>query len=666
MMYSKIALANVKKSFKDYMIYFLTLTFAVCIFYSFNSIHAQEVMFEMNDYPAHFMGLLTQIIGIVSVFVSAILGGLILYGNNFLIKRRKKELGIYMTLGMPKNKIAKILFFETTIIGVMALAVGLVVGVLGSQALSLFTAKLFEFDLNSYRFIFSSTAVIKTIIYFGVIFLLVMLFNTAVLSKYKLIDLLQAAKKSESVKLKNQVLSSILFVSGIVILGVAYSLIKKVGLNPDAPQFWISIGLGCVGTLLYFLSLTGFVIEMIQKNKRVYLKGLNPFILRQLGSKVNTNIMSMTVICLMLFLTITGLSTGLSFKNVLEKGLEETTPYDASVSIYQDAELEKIFESLGVAFEGSEVYSVYKEYDLGLSISDLEGSAANQGNDKRCVWAVSVSHYNELVQLQGKAPITLAEDEIVLTSNNTTMIPTIQEVIEQGNPITIQDQAYKIKNKEVEVVTLSSSGFSNNFCTMIVPDKVVEGKEADSTNMNINYGEENREQSEAKFSEVFVSYRLGSYKGEKLDYDEFGFLVGDTKEAIYLANQEMKMVILFVGIYLSIVFLISSAAVLALQQLTEASDSSERYESLKRIGVSEQMIHKIILKQTLIYFMLPLSLAWVHAFVGIGVANDFLAMYNNPEIGTSALITVVMLTMIYGGYCYTTYIGYKNIVSSKK
>ena len=194
-MYSKIALGNVRKSFKDYAIYFLTLTFAVCIFYCFNSIESQKAVLDMSASQAGYMESINQLLSMVSVFVVFILGGLILYANNFLIKKRKKELGVYMTLGMGKSKISKILVLETFIVGILSLVVGLGVGILLSQGLSVFTAKLFEVGMTQFRFVISFSAIIKTIIYFGLIFLFVMFFNTIIISKYKLIDLLNASKK---------------------------------------------------------------------------------------------------------------------------------------------------------------------------------------------------------------------------------------------------------------------------------------------------------------------------------------------------------------------------------------------------------------------------------------------------------------------------------------
>ena len=124
--------------------------------------------------------------------------------------------------------------------------------------------------------------------------------------------------------------------------------------------------------------------------------------------------------------------------------------------------------------------------------------------------------------------------------------------------------------------------------------------------------------------------------------------------------------VLYLALYLGVVFLISSAAVLALQQLSEASDSSDRYKALKRIGATEKMINKSIFKQTAIYFVMPLIPAIISSIVGINVVNDFLEIFGKSNIIPAALITLVVLIIVYGGYFYVTYTGYKSIIKNNK
>ena len=676
-MYFKIALNNVRKSFKDYSIYFLTLTLGVCIFYAFNSIGDQKAFLELGKRQAEYIKVLQGLISGISVFISCVLGGLILYANNFLVKKRKKELGIYMTLGMGKNKISKILTYETALVGIISLVVGLGVGIIVSQGISAFASKLFEVSLSNYKFLLSTDAILKTVLYFGIIFILVMIFNTFVISKYKLIDMLTAAKKNEDIKIKNPILTAIIFFISLGLLGVAYKLVIKVGLNPTDRMFLVSIVLGILGTLLLFFSLAGFVLYVLQRNKNVYLKGLNIFVLRQMNSKINTNFLSMTVICLMLFLTISTLATGLSFKNALEKGLENTTPFDASATYYIDEDskiktAEESIKELGFKFNPEDKIVSYNEYKLektnlesllnknaeGKNIKDIVEAMTYKGTN-----AISISSYNDIRALSGEKPVSLANNEVLISSNLGEVENTLKNILKNNEKIEIDGKEYKIANNaligEGKVIkeAFESTGMTNNFFTLIVPDNIVSNLKPIANKININFPKNSNE--EERVQKLFNEYRDGV-----VDSSKYGFVNGYTKARIYEDNNGMTNIVLFIGIYLGVIFLISSTAVLALQQLSEASDSIDRYKSLRRIGVSQKMINKSIFTQVSIYFGLPLVVALVHSVVAIKVVNGFLTMFNRPDIGVSSLVTALIMVIVYGGYFYATYTGYKSTVKN--
>ena len=186
----KLAIKNIRKSFKDYTIYFFTLVLGVTIFYMFNSIYAQKELMSFSEIMSEKIRLIEEMLNGLSIFIAVILGFLVVYTNNFFIKRRKKELGLYMLLGMTKNKISRILVLETSFVAIIALFVGIIFGVIGSQFMSVFTAKLFEVDMTQYKFIFASESVIKTILYFSIIFIIVVIFNVFNINRCKLIDLI--------------------------------------------------------------------------------------------------------------------------------------------------------------------------------------------------------------------------------------------------------------------------------------------------------------------------------------------------------------------------------------------------------------------------------------------------------------------------------------------
>ncbi|NKC27243.1 FtsX-like permease family protein [Clostridioides difficile] len=662
-MYSKIAIKNVRKSFKDYSIYFLTLTLAICIFYSFNSIESQKALMEMNASTKSHVEMLKNMISYMSVFVSVILCSLILYANNFLVKKRNKELGIYMTLGMEKVKISKILVFETIIVGIVSLVSGLILGLLVSQGLSILLLKLFEFNMSEYNFVISISSIIKTIVYFGIMFLLVMIFNTYIISKYKIIDLLTIGRKIEDIKFKSPFVYTITFILCIISLIIAYSMVLKVGLNPKNPKSIMSIVLGVIGTILFFYSLAGFALYIVKKNKNIYFKGLNIFVVKQINSKINTNFISISIICLMLFLTIGILSTGFGFKSALNAGLKSATPFDASATmiVHEKCKVKNIkesFEKVGIKFNKGDKVAYYDEYINGNKLSDVMQGQYSGRVDFEVAYIKS-SQYNEIRKLRGEKSITLSKDEVLITSNATEVVPSIEEYMKNNKIIKIDNKAYNIKNKKVIKDNLRTDFTETNALTVVVNDKLCDSMEISSSIVNINFASDNNEKSQENFDK-----RLKS-KYSSTSFYEVGTVSGGSRNAMYNDNNGMTSTILFVGIYLGIVFLISSMAVLALQQLSEASDSIDRYVSLKKLGASKNSISKTIFTQTLMYFSIPVGLALVHSVVGIQVANNFISRLNKPDIGASSLMTVGILMLVYAVYFYTTYQGYKNIVIKK-
>ncbi|APQ96683.1 FtsX-like permease family protein [Clostridium botulinum] len=660
-MYSKIALKNIKKSYKDYTIYFLTLILAVCIFYSFNSIESQKVLIEIE-----FMSAIMKAISGVSVLVSIILGGLIVYANNFLIKRRKKELGMYMILGMGKRKISRILVTETFIVGVISLVGGLILGIGASQGLSTFTLKLFNVGMDEYKFIISTSAIGKTILYFGTMFLLVMIFNVFVISKYKVIDLLIANIKNEDIKFKNPFIYLLTFVLCVISLGFSYKSLLEIPFDLERNlerNMSIPIALAIVGTVLFFFSLAGVILYVTNKNKKIYFKGLNMFVLKQMNSKVNTNFTSMSLICLMLFITIVVLSTGINFKKVEEEGRRKITPFDASVTLYNKDEnknqknhIEDMLNKIDFKKSKNEKYAIYNDYYAGLKASEL--LKIKERNFARYnVYFSKISDYNKILKLKGEKEITLNKSEVLILSSSGGAINLINEKLKSNRRINIKGKEYLIKNDKVIEENLKTSSRADNPCTVVINDELVSDYKISSSVLNVMYLDKNREENNKKYNKINDNYIKDEYKNLDISIDAI------TKDEVYSKSNGITSMMLFIAIYLGIVFLITSMAVLALQQLSEASDSIERYKALKRIGANKKMIDKTIFIQTLMYFSLPVILALIHSMVVIKIINDLTSMIiNTANFRYSILITVLIFVIVYLEYFYITYAGYKNIV----
>ena len=669
-MLSKIALKNIKKSFKDYSIYFLTLTFAVCIFYSFNSLDSQMAIAKMNAVQTGYVEVMKNLMAGVSIFVSVILGALIIYATNFLIKKRKKEFGIYMMLGMGKWKISKILIIETLFVGAISLIAGLLLGIFLSQGLSLLTVKMFLVELSQYKFVISWKAIGRSILYFGLIYLVVIIFNTLVISKYKLIDLINSSRKSEKITVRSAGLSFTILIASIVILVVAYYLASVTNLDFNDYRFLTSIFLGIIGTLGFFFGASSVLLLILKKSDNLYYNNLNTFTIRQITNKFNTNFISMAVICLMLFVTIGILTTGLSMKKSFEGITKKFTPYDLSCSLNKDNEesnipIEEALAKYHIILDENTEYITMNTYMIDFSIKDLLGKYTDTGSELinfnpvfEKAQVISVTDFNKNRKLLGKKELSLNDNEIYISSNLESMIPTIERFLKENSEIIIGEKTYVIKEKKVLDDSLGTTGASNNIFSFIVPDDFCNKLTADSEYININYVGEGKDRKKAEVAKILEEYMTlePGVIGDDIK------LLAMSREIAYDSSVGMSTIILFVAIYIGIVFLLSSAVVLAIQQLAQCNDSLERYEVLRKIGASRRQINKSILVEVLTFFIMPLSLAIIHSIVGINIVEEYLQNFGNYDILISSLITALIFVIVYGGYFYATYIGYRNAI----
>ena len=695
----KLSFRNMKKSFKDYAIYFLTLVLGVAIFYMFNSIDSQQAMIEVSQSTREMIQLLIQMLGMVSVFIAIVLGFLIVYANNFLINRRKREFGIYMSLGMGRRQISGIILLETILIGILSLAVGLFIGIFASQFMSILVAKLFEADMSEFTFVFSKDACIKTCIYFAVMYIAVIIFNTLTISRYKLINLLTAVKKNEKVKLKNPIISILIFIASSVLLGYAYYLVTGgVYELRTGEQLLKPILMGVIGTVGVFWSLSGFILRLIQTRKSVYLKGTNMFVLRQLNNKINTNIVSMTVICLMLFMTISALSSSLSIQSALDSQLEKFTPVD--VNLYKTAYLPESYVS---SYSGKTIYNTEEQIeDSRHPVSyTLETNGYDMNNLKDIVeipiyaipeWTmktslgdysekamqqfsmlaydtpetvIKISDYNKVAALYGNEQYSLNDDEYMVLCDFEQMIDLRNEALKQNSNIEINGKTYHAKYKECKDGFVLMSTSNMNAGIILVPDSF-EIKE-ENTEQYFLAADYNAETEEEKIElNNVLAGEVDSELFDNLSEKEIN-LEGMTKISLTEASKGLSTIIIFIAIYLGIVFLIASSAILALKQLTESSDNKQRYTILRKIGCDEKMINQALFRQIFIFFMMPLTLAIVHSIFGIKFILSMLAALASPdELLPSIIVTAVIIGAIYGLYFLATYFGSKNIIKEEE
>lgn len=336
-MLCKLAWGNVRRAGRDYLVYLLTLTLGVTVFYAFNTISMQVDIAGIDEEGlAQVMG---SILGDLTYFLAGVMAFLMVYANNFIMKRRKKEFGLYQVLGMGRGRVATIMALETVIVSVVAFVAGIVLGVGLSQLMTFFTASLFKTQIANFHFFFSVHAFNLTLACMLVMFVLTLLLNLRAVRRTKLIELMGAERRNESIKTRNPWIAIAIFAVGAVLVGVAYYRLLRDGfpltatdskLQEAMNQFGITTAMVTVGTFALFWGLSGMLIKLLQSLRGVYWRGLNMFTVRQLAAKVNTVCFSMGVIAMLLFLAITSVTCGMSIANVMNENLERYNPVDVS------------------------------------------------------------------------------------------------------------------------------------------------------------------------------------------------------------------------------------------------------------------------------------------------------------------------------------------------
>lgn len=748
-MLCRMAIKNIKKSIRDYAIYFFTLVIGVSVFYVFNAIEDQTSYMVISKDTREMARILGTVLSGLSVFVAVVLGLLVVFASRFLMKRRNKEFATYLLLGMSKGSIAGIMFFETVIIGLISLVFGLLIGTGLSQLMSALVANLFEADMTSFRFMVSSGAIVKTIINFAVIYIIVIIFDTFMVGKTNLINLMQSAKKSEKVRLKNPALCVIIFVAAATVLGFAYHIVLNLDLGLSGRdalfKFSGAIVLGAVSTFFIFWSVSGLLLRLLMSFKKRYFRRLNCFTMRQLSSSVNTMVVSMTIICLLLFFTICGLSAAFSLRNSINSTLRENANVDWSQAIYVDEGLidamdgstgriyvvdengnvdvreldtdsfagktpyeiwqnagESSDESMSFVTEyvkkannrdffekyGPEYMDCLSEYAIvsvyyapGLTPKEVMGpgydklmkdnpnaelSADYEIDHERIV---KVSEYNRMAKLRNYPTVELSEDEYAVVANYRQIIGYRNIGLRSGQSIEVYGKTLKPKyNKCVKGgMNMSSSSEDGGF--IVVPDSVIEAA-GDKAMLcrkalygNYNLSGMTKAEMDEKITDIVNGYRPDHNDADYMNIENGHFSA--TRTEIVENSIGFTAISTFLFLYLGIIFLITSAVILALKALSDSADSIERYEMLRKIGVDEKDIRGSLFRQQGMFFVLPLLLALFHSIFGIRFINKTLIVFSDTHILSAIVATSGIIIFIYGGYFLITYLYSRQIIKGK-
>ena len=659
-----LSVKNFKKSIRDYSIYFFTMILGIAVFYIFNAIETQTAMMEVTKIKAAIIDMMNGVMDGVSIFVSFILGYLIVYASRFMLKKRKMEFGVYMTLGMSRVKIAGILWMETIWMGVISLVAGLLVGTGISQFMSLMVSHLFQADVSRFVFVISWKAVVKSILYFLIIYTVVMVLNTIAISRTKLIDFMTAGRKKEKNLLKNPVVSVVIFLLAWGILGYAYYNVTAGSENLESEfQVLAQVLLGIVGTILVFWSFAGFFMWILGKMPKIYYKKINSFVFGELSNKLNSTVISCSVICLLMFMTICILFSAFARKDFKEAEAKKLAPVDISMvkDLGDGKTIEEIMEEKDISgkdFQDTLNLTTYElpEVTKGNIVGDaVDRERFGEAYLNQQIELLSVSTYNQAAKKYHLPTYELEENQYLVIADMEGAVGIFNMGLKENPELTIKGKTYYPKEKTCQDGFLMMNYDPQNMGFILVPDSVKFTEAEQKKNYFIaDYAKDTKAFREEMDEEFFE--RLN---GEKSDEFSVYFT---TQSSVYDDSIGSSAMYIFLGLYLGICFLISGSAVLSLKMLSDAADSKEKYRILQKLGCDQKQICRGLLKQNGMVFLLPVILAAVHSVFGIQVCMEMLSIYETKGTAPALVLTMILIGMIYGGYYLVSQFGCEKIV----
>ena len=717
-MLCKLAWGNVRRAGRDYLVYLLTLTLGVTVFYAFNTISMQVDIAGIDEEGlAQVMG---SMLGYLTYFLAGVMAFLMVYANNFIMKRRKKEFGLYQVLGMGRGRVATIMALETVIVSVVAFVVGIVLGVGLSQLMTFFTASLFKTQIANFHFFFSVHAFNLTLACMLVMFVLTLLLNLRAVRRTKLIELMGAERRNESIKTRNPWIAIAIFAVGVVLVGVAYYRLLRDGfpltatdskLQEAMNQFGITTAMVTVGTFALFWGLSGMLIKLLQSLRGVYWRGLNMFIVRQLAAKVNTVCFSMGVIAMILFLAITSVTCGMSIASVMNENLERYSPADMSqtyvyytpdtLDYYKEYVNPSEADRMVLADTTVDLYPAWHGKDKSADNNDETGKKVNIADvagehvqidsylsypfggsspsvsagemcktmgeklpkafggskpDAIGLFVTPASQYNKLRQMMGEEPVSIGRDQYLLTCDmGGELIDLYTKYMAGGHALTLGGHTLKPATDKSDEDTAAIA----NSAMGSNPGTVVV---ADELLSQLNL--------QPYSSSLLVNYKQGmdtTEVDESIEYTVLDNLLVDGKEPgswgifitrseMYTQAAQMNGLISYLAIYIGFVLVVACAAILSIQQLSNVADGSRSYRVLAQIGCDDRQIRHSVMAQQAVFFLFPLAVGLAHSFVALKVIIELVSIFGNMSIGGTVGLTCAIFLAAYGGYFLVTYL----------
>lgn len=685
-MLGKLSFRNAKRQAKDYCIYFITVIISVALMFSFNSIATSNDISELSSYMAFF----SKAISGISILIVLVMAWLINYCMRFMLEKRSKEFGIYQILGIEKKSISNIFTLENIMIGGIAFIIGIALGTFIYQILTSIIMNLFN-QPYQIEISFNIKAVGMTGIYFFGIFALVLLNCRRKIKKTKVYDLLYANKKNENNIIKNAKGNIILFIVSIVLL-VGSILINNNEFsnssNMEGRNIFIAIIMLILGIYLFYISISSFIVKRYLNNKSRKYKKDNMFLYRNLTSKINTMSLSLGTIALMFTIILIGGNVALLMNNMINNEIEMGYPYEIMISI-ADGDFSKYKEYIEKNTKVKDMYEyrLYNIKGIGLSTA-FEKTPFKGAIDKEIDSVLSLTTYNKLREILGYEKVDLQDDEIIINCLKTAK-GGLEKYTKENDKTKIVGKDVKIK--EIRSENIAQVGFNGWYYAIIVPDSLIpliekedqrlrDKNDSNSTivteqedgtdkiyylDFAYNFVATTENMTDEKFYKELSNYIIkqereivGEINGEEQNYNiEISLANVQTKGERMSQTKSFYTIMSFLAFYVALIFVMATATLLAIQQLSDSEKYKYRYELLSKLGVDELQINRTIFKQLLFYFAIPMVLPVIISIpVILGVGQIFTVAVTMEEIFKNIWIMLGMFILVYGIYFIATYV----------
>lgn len=683
-MLGKLSFRNAKRQTKDYCIYFITVIISVALMFSFNSIATSNDISELSSYMEYF----SKAIAGISIIIIIVMAWLINYCMRFMLEKRSKEFGTYQILGIEKKSISNIFTLENIMIGGIAFIIGIA---LGTFLYQIFTSIIMNLFNQPYQIeiSFSIKAVGMTAIYFFGIFALVLLNCRRKIKKTKVYDLLYANKKNENNMIKNAKGNVILFTLSIALLVGAILINNNEFANASnmvGRNIFIAIIMLIVGIYLFYISISSFIVKRYLNNKSRKYKKDNMFLYRNLTSKINTISLSLGTIALMFTIILIGGNVALLMNSMINNEIEMGYPYEIMITT-ADGDFSKYKEYIEKNAKVKDMYE-YRLYNIkgvGLSTA-FEKTPFKGAIDKEIDCVLSLTDYNKLREILGYEKVDLQDDEIMINCLKTAKWG-LEKYTKENDKIKIVGKDVKIK--EIRSENIAQVGFNGSYYAIIVPDSLIpliekedqRLRDKNDNNSTIvteqedgadkiyyldfayNFVVTTENMTDEKFYKELSNYIIkqereiaGEVNGEEQNYNiEISLANVQTKGERMSQTKSFYTIMSFLAFYVALIFVMATATLLAIQQLSDSEKYKYRYELLKKLGVDELQINRTIFKQLLFYFAIPMVLPVIISIpITLGISHIFTVAVTMEEILKNIGIVLGMLILVYGIYFIAT------------